>query len=124
MSVDEARVAQVERRLEATLEKMDSMRETLSEVKTSNAVLEAKTDTLQVSMDATRRAVDRLTEAIQSLVVAESANKGTRDELAAVKRDVEELKAARWKIVGFAVGAGAAGGASAMAIVKGLLGAG
>lgn len=124
VSSAEARVGQVERRLEVALEKMDAMRDTLGEVKTSNAVLEAKTDALQVSMDATRKAVDRLTEAIQSLVVAESANKASRDELAAVKRDVEELKAARWKIVGFALGAGAAGGASAVAIVKGLLGAG
>lgn len=120
----EARVDYVERRLEQALEKMDALRDTLGAVKTSNAVLEAKTDTLQASMDATRKAVERLTEAIQTLVVAESANKTSRDELAGLKAAVAELQAARWKLVGFAVGAGAAGGASAVALLKGLLGGG
>ena len=97
---------------------MDGMVDTLSGVKTSNAVLEAKTDALQSSMDATRAAVERLTEVIQNLVAAEMVNKISREELGALRREVEELKAARWRAYGFAAACGVLGGGGAVGLLK------
>lgn len=123
-SSSDARVAAVERRLEAVSAKMDGMVDTLAGVKTSNAVLEAKTDALQSSMDATRAAVERLTESIQTLVAAETVNKISREELASLRREVEELKAARWKLFGFATAAGVAGGGTVVGLIRSIWGHG
>lgn len=118
MPSSDARVASVERRLDAVSEKIERIVDTLGAVKTSNAVLESKTDALHASMDATRAAVDRLTESIQRLVAAESVNEISREELSTLRREVEELKGARWRAYGFAAAFGVLGGGGVVGLLK------
>lgn len=109
----EARIDSLERRLDTTSDKLDAVRDTLAEVRSSTAVLGSKTDALGQQLEATRQAVEKLAAAIQQLVVAESQNSQTRGELASLKAQVDDLRAWRWRAVGFAAGFGAAGGAVA-----------
>lgn len=118
----EARIDSLERRLDTTSDKLDAVRDTLAEVRSSTAVLGTKTDGLSQQLEATRQAVEKLASAIQQLVVAESENRQTRGELSALKAQVDDLRAWKWRVVGFAAGFGAAGGAVASWVIRSIAG--
>jgi len=120
------RVASLEQRFASVVDRFDVVKDGFAEIRTDSAVLGEKLDQATKGIEDLRDSVKQLTASLQTAMerfsLAEQANSTARSEIIVLKKDVAELQALKWKLIGFSSGMGLAGGTAAFAALKALFG--